>query len=175
MRKISQEEINALKNEKNIIDTFIPDNILYMCRELTPKRLYIGETEKEQKIFFEECISSLKFRHYGKRDKISGWNLLISDGKTSNLLTEEEINKNVIYFFNEENWNKEKLISFLKTKNNRFNIITEQEKEQINVYRFNLTSWQHYYVKQFVDRIRNLTFEQKMNMINKMEDFQWID
>ena len=73
-------------------DSYIDKKILYQYRRVLPERKEVGKTIDGNKIFFEETRGSLVKRNYGKSDVVTSWNLLISDGEKSEILTQEKFN-----------------------------------------------------------------------------------
>ena len=69
-------------------DSYIDKKILYQYRRVLPERKEVGKTIDGNKIFFEETRGSLVKRNYGKSDVVTSWNLLISDGEKSEILTQ---------------------------------------------------------------------------------------
>lgn len=165
MNVISQKTKEDYIRENQLQESFLPVNILYMCRGTIPARKDVGIIE-DYKIFFEEGISSLKRRYYKQQNKVTSWNLVLSNGKTTSLLSVADKewllnNKNKIKFNSDNNYTIDFLINFLETKSKKRNLlnpISEEEKK----YRYQkwLTKEEIILVNKLIERLREMKKEE---------------
>jgi len=129
-----QDRQNYIK-EHNLEDSYIDKKILYQYRNVIPERMLLATSrDNKYKIFFEETRGSLVKRNYGKSEKVTSWNLLISNNKMSNKITKENINvllkfDNFIFY---DGYSKITLIDFINKNCKRFNGLEKKEIEMKN-------------------------------------------
>lgn len=154
----AKEKEDYIKNN-HLEDSFLPFNILYMCRGTMPERIEIGRIENF-KIFFEEGISSFKRRHYKLQKDVTSWNLVVSNGKTTSLLSIADKewllkNKEQIKMNQDNNYTIDFLVNFLETKTKKINPLNPipAEKKKIRYQKW-LTQKEIEYVNKFIDELR---------------------
>lgn len=167
MNIVSTKEKEDYIKENHLEKSFLPFNILYMCRGTIPAKIEVGKVENEYELFFEEGISSFKRRHYKLQKDVTSWNLIMSNGKTTTILGVDDIvwlrqqkEKEKIEITG--NYTVDFLIKFLKTKNKKVNPLKPPKTEEEKKVRFQkwLTKEEIRLVNEFVEKLRKLTKEQ---------------
>lgn len=157
-----KEQVKRYINENKLTDSLIPYEFLYQVRGSLPYRIEIG-TMNNKRFVFEEKKICLRNRHYGyKKQKRLTFNLLLTDGKTSELIKDYETFLNDYYYTNQivlnPKFNLDKITELFGEKQK----IEKIERKQ---FRFSLTDEEHEYVKEFIKRLKNHLKTQKETII----------
>ena len=145
-------EFKKRQKENQIIKgSYISDEVLYQCREITPERRIVAKDGYCSIVFFEETSASLQKRHYNKADKPTSFNLLYNDGEKTHKVTEKYLLNTVLYYT--EGYDIDVLLNFLKNNNRRFNALEHEKRRKCSFF---LTDNEIDAVKELVKRMREL-------------------
>lgn len=147
------EERNLYIKQNNLTDSYIDKKIIYQYRNVIPQRKCIGTTLNGEQIFFEETQGSLLKRNYGKSENVTSWNLLISDGIKSEIITKNKFDEiiDIIRFTND--YTSLDLENFITKNCKRVNALETKTNE-----RKRRSIWaddeEFKYIKEFIQKLR---------------------
>ena len=148
---ITFQEAYQQQLDKLLKDSLIPFEVLRQCRELTPERKLVGVDNNGNKVMFEETANSLRRRHYGEIKKPATYNLIVTDGKTPELVTRDYLRTHKIEF--NADYDMQLLVDFLNSGSHKLN------KERRQSYYMCLTPTEHEIVQEFIKKMRKLKDE----------------
>lgn len=134
-------------------DSYIDKKIIYQYRNVIPQQKIVGKTVNNERIFFEETRGSLVKRNYGKSKEVTSWNLLISDGIKSEILTQEKFDEivDIITFFGD--YTCEYIENFIANNTKRTNVLKVNKK-----FRKRYTIWadaeEFEIIQEFIKKLR---------------------
>lgn len=125
------KERNLYIEQNCLQDSYIDKKIIYQYRKVIPQRKDIGITLNGEKIFFEETQGSLLKRNYGKSENVTSWNLLISDGKKSEIITKKKFDEivDIIKIINAD-YTTLDIENFISKNCKRVNVLDTTRKER---------------------------------------------
>ena len=148
---ITFQEAYQQQLDKLLKDSLIPFEVLRQCRELTPERKLVGVDNNGNKVMFEETANSLRRRHNGEIKKPATYNLIVTDGKTPELVTRDYLRTHKIEF--NADYDMQLLVDFLNSGSHKLN------KERRQSYYMCLTPTEHEIVQEFIKKMRKLKDE----------------
>lgn len=125
-----EKERNLYIKQNHLQDSYIDKKIIYQYKNVIPQRKYVGRTTNGCKIFFEETRGSLVKRNYGKSKNVTSWNLLISDGEKSEIITKKKFDEIIDIIKFTDDYTCEYIENFIANNNKRTNALDTTKKER---------------------------------------------